>query len=63
MAEPTLLQIIKNVLAAFVGIRGKENRELDFSKGKATYYVIMGLILTVVFIFSLVFVVSKVISG
>jgi hypothetical protein len=60
MAQPSIFQVLKSVLAAFIGIQSKENRELDFSQGKVSHYIIVGLIVTVLFIATIVFVVSKV---
>jgi hypothetical protein len=63
MATSNILQVIKSVLAAFIGIQSKENRELDFTEGKASHYLVVGLVLTVLFIFTLVFIVSKVVGS
>jgi uncharacterized membrane protein len=63
MAQPSIFQVLKSVLAAFIGIQSKENRELDFSQGKVSHYIIVGLIVTVLFIATIVFVVSKVTSS
>lgn len=60
MAQPGILHVLKSVLAAFVGIQSKENRELDFSQGKVSHYIIVGIVMVVLFIMTLVFVVSKV---
>ena len=61
MAQPSILQVIKSVLSAFVGIQSKENRELDFTQGKTIHYILVGLVVTVLFIATLVFVVSMII--
>lgn len=60
MAQPGILQVLKSVLAAFVGIQNKENRELDFSQGKVSHYIIVGVAVVILFIMTIVFVVSKV---
>jgi uncharacterized membrane protein YidH (DUF202 family) len=60
MAQPTILQVFKSVLAALVGIQSKENRELDFTQGKASHYIVVGLIVVGLFIATLVLIVSKV---
>jgi hypothetical protein len=62
MAKPTLLQVIKSVLSAFIGVQSRKNRQLDFSEGSIKDYIIVGLIVTVLFIFTLIFVVSLVIG-
>lgn len=61
MAQPTIFQVIKSVLAAFVGIQSKENRETDFTEGKISHYLVVGLTVTILFIASIIFVVSMII--
>lgn len=61
MAQPGILQVLKSVLSAFVGIQSKENRELDFTQGKVSQYIVVGAIMTVLFIATLVFLVSMII--
>jgi hypothetical protein len=63
MAQPTILQMLKGVLSAFIGIQSKENREIDFSKGKASHYIVIGLVMAILFIVALVFVVSTVLGS
>lgn len=47
---PTLWQVTKSVLAAAFGVQSNENRERDFKHGKASQFIIMGSIFTLVFI-------------
>ncbi len=62
MSKPNLLHIIKSVLAAGIGVQSNKNREIDFEHGSLPSYLIVGLIATVLFILSLIFIVSKVLS-
>lgn len=62
MSKPTILQTIKSVLAAFIGVQSDKNRQMDFEQGSLKTYIIAGLIFTVAFIFLIVFVVSRVLS-
>jgi Protein of unknown function (DUF2970) len=62
VSKPTIIQTIKSILAAFVGVQSDKNRKLDFEQGSLTTYVVGGLIFTVVFVASLIFVVSKVLG-
>lgn len=48
--EPTLLQVIGSVLAAFFGVQNSKNRERDFKHGNHRHFIITGIILTLVFI-------------
>lgn len=61
MSKPTLKQVIKSVIAAFVGIQTNENREKDFQHGSLSMYVIVGLIATIIFVIALVSLVSAII--
>jgi hypothetical protein len=62
VSKPTIIQTIKSILAAFVGVQSDKNRKLDFEQDSLTTYVIAGLIFTVVFVATLIFVVSRVLS-
>ena len=63
MPKPTILQTIKSVLAAFIGVQSDKNRKIDFEQGSLTTYIIAGLIFTVLFVSALIFLVSKVVGG
>ena len=62
MNKPTILQTIKSVLAAFIGVQSNKNRQIDFEQGSLTTYIIAGLIFTVLFVSALIFIVSKVVG-
>lgn len=46
----TLWQAFKSVNASFFGVQSRANRERDFTKGKPHQFIIVGLVMTVVFI-------------
>jgi hypothetical protein len=48
-----LWQTIKSVLSAFIGVQNSENRERDFKKGNPVVFLIVGLVVTVVFLGSI----------
>ena len=56
--EPTLLDVARSVLWAFLGVQKIKNYERDFKHGKPSQYVIVGLIGVAIFIFILVMVVQ-----
>jgi len=60
MSTPSIFHVIKSVLAAAVGIQSEKNRRMDFEHGSLPSYLIVGFIFTILFILSLVFVVSLV---
>ncbi|MCW8901414.1 MAG: DUF2970 domain-containing protein [Gammaproteobacteria bacterium] len=60
--EPTLLDVAKSVLWAFLGVQKSKNYERDFKHGKPAQYIIIGLIGVAIFIFILVMVVQFVLS-
>ncbi|MDO9141808.1 MAG: DUF2970 domain-containing protein [Methylobacter sp.] len=62
MSKPTIIQVIKSVLAAAIGVQSNENRQKDFEQGSLPRYIIAGLVFTVLFIFALVFLVSTVLG-
>jgi len=51
--SPTLRQVFASVLAAGFGVQSERNRERDFVHGKPGQYVVVGLIITLVFVLSL----------
>ena len=60
MSKLGLLHVIKSVVAAGIGVQSKKNRELDFEHGKLSDYIIVGFIATVLFVFTIVSIVSLV---
>ena len=62
MSNPGLLHVIKSVIAAGIGVQSNKNREIDFEHGSLSSYLIVGLIATLLFILTLVFIVSTVTS-
>ena len=58
----SLIQTIKSVLWAMLGIQTKENLMRDFAHGKASNFIITGLILVVLFVLSLILIVNVVLN-
>jgi len=56
-------QIFASTLAAAFGVQSSKNRERDFSQGKASHFIIAGVVFTVLFVLVMVLVVSAVLSG
>ena len=61
MSKPTITQVIKSVLAAFVGVQSEANRKKDFESGSLSAYVIAGLIFTALFVVTIIFLVSNIV--
>ena len=61
MSKPTVTEVFKSVLAAFIGVQSEENRKKDFEHGSLSTYVIAGLIFTVLFVVAIVFLVSTIV--
>lgn len=47
---PTLWQTWMSVLAAFFGVQSSANRERDFTRGKASHFILLGLLATLLLI-------------
>ncbi|MET1077961.1 MAG: DUF2970 domain-containing protein [Pseudomonas sp.] len=47
---PTLWQMLHSVLAAAFGVQSGKNRERDFTQGKPSHFIILGLLFTLVFV-------------
>jgi hypothetical protein len=61
MSNPTINQVIKSVLAAFIGVQSEANRKKDFENGSLSTYVIAGIIFTVLFIVAITLLVSTIV--
>lgn len=62
MSKPSLLHVVKSVLAAAIGVQSNKNREIDFKHGSMPAYIIVGLAGTILFILAIVGVVTLVIG-
>jgi|AntRauTorcE11897_2_1112592.scaffolds.fasta_scaffold12671_2 hypothetical protein len=45
-----MLQVIKSVLAAFLGVQSEKNRQRDFQGSSVWPFVITGVVMTLVFV-------------
>jgi len=52
------LNTVKSVAAAFFGVQSDKNRQQDFSHGKLSHFIIMGILGVIVFIGLLLTIVS-----
>jgi len=59
---PSLWQVVQSVLAALLGVQKNKNYERDFKHGKASQYIIIGLIAVGIFIGTIITVVNIVMS-
>lgn len=60
MSKPTIIQVIKSVFAAFIGVQSRENREQDFTEGSPSTYIFVGIAATILFVLLLIFIVGKI---
>ena len=56
--KPTLIDTFKSVLASFFGVQSDKNRKRDFQQGNPVQFIIVGLVLTVLFIVGMIFIVK-----
>jgi hypothetical protein len=61
MSKPTITQVFKSVLAAFIGVQSEANRKADFEHGSFSTYIIAGLIVTALFVVAIIFLVSTIV--
>jgi len=45
-----MLQVIKSVLAAFLGVQSEKNRQRDFQSTSVWPFVVTGVVMTLVFV-------------
>jgi len=58
VSKPTITQVFKSVLAAFIGVQSAENRKRDFEQGSLSAYIVAGLVFTILFVVAIIFLVS-----
>lgn len=59
---PTLFQVILSVMAAFIGIQNKKNKERDFKYGSFKIFVIVAVIITLLFLLTILAIVQVVLG-
>ncbi len=59
---PSLLQVVGSVLAAFFGVQSSKNKERDFKHGNHRVFIIVGIVMTLIFLLSVFTVVQIVLS-
>lgn len=59
----SLKDVAGSVAAAFIGVQSDKNRRRDFTKGKFSHFVIVGLIGVVLFVGMLIGIVSLVLPS
>ena len=55
-------QILQSTLAAAFGVQSQRNRAKDFEEGNAGWFILAGIIFTVVFVFTVLTVVNLVVA-
>ncbi len=58
-----LLRVVKSIAAAAFGVQSNRNRESDFTQGNYRHFIIGGIIFTVIFVLTVIFVVSLVLKN
>ena len=61
MSKPTITQVFKSVLSAFIGVQSEANRKSYFQYGSFSNYIIVGLIVTILFVGAVILLVSVVV--
>ncbi len=61
--KPSLIDVLKSVLASFFGVQSDEKRKRDFQQGSPTQFIIVGLVLTVLFIVGMIFLVKFILAS
>jgi len=63
MRNPTLFQMMRSIFRAWFGVQNRENMERDFQHGKASHFIIVGLIMAVLFVLMIAGVVALLVPG
>ncbi len=57
-----LWEVFQGVFAMLIGIQGEANRERQFKYGKLHQFIIVGIIMTIIFVFHIIFLVKLALS-
>jgi hypothetical protein len=60
--KPSLISVVKSILAAAIGVQSDKNRTRDFEQGNPLTFIIGGIVFTLLFIVSLSLIVGFVLS-
>ncbi|MCW8879945.1 MAG: DUF2970 domain-containing protein [Kangiellaceae bacterium] len=61
--SPGILSIIQSVLAAMFGVQSEEKRQQDFENGHAGSYIFVGIVMVVIFVFTLIAIVNSILEN
>ncbi len=59
-AQLSFWQLLKSTLSAFIGVQSNANRERDFTHGKMSHFIWMGLLFGLLFVLTLIGIVQLV---
>lgn len=54
MSRPSIVEVVKSVLSAAIGVQSDKNRQKDFAQGSLPVYLIVGFIFTVAFVSAII---------
>jgi hypothetical protein len=60
--KPTFVDVVKSVLASFFGVQSDKNRERDFQQGSPAQFIVVGLVLTILFIVGMIVIVKIILA-
>jgi hypothetical protein len=60
--KPSLISVVKSILAAAIGVQSDKNRTRDFEQGNPLTFIVGGIVFTLLFILSLSLIVGFVLS-
>ena len=60
--KPSLISVVKSILAAAIGVQSDKNRTRDFEQGSPLTFIVGGTVFTLAFIVSLSLIVGFVLS-
>ncbi len=61
--QQSLFSLIQSVLAAMIGVQSEEKRKEDFENGHPGNYIFIGIVMVLIFIFSLIKVVDIILEN
>ena len=63
MNKPSIVDVVKSVLASFFGVQSDKNRRRDFQHGNPMQFILVGIVLTILFIVAMIIIVKIILAS
>ncbi|WP_196138663.1 DUF2970 domain-containing protein [Aliikangiella sp. G2MR2-5] len=61
-SSPGILSVLQSVIAAMFGVQSESKRQQDFENGHPGTYIFVGIVMVIIFIFTLISIVDSILA-